>query len=138
MIIDATNQILGRISTISAKAALMGENVSIVNCEKAILSGDRKKHIKEFERKRSMGIQAKGPFYFRKPSMYVKRVIRGMLPYKQPRGRESLKRIKCYSGVPEELKGKEFTKIEGSDMSKLPITRVITVGELCKIMGVRE
>lgn len=138
MIIDATNQILGRISTHAAKYALLGNNVSIINCELAIKSGDKKKIIAEYAHKKAMGIQAKGPYHYKRPEMFVKRALRGMLPYKQPKGRDALSRIKCYTGVPEELKGKEITKIQGANVKKLPKVKFITVGEICKTMGAKQ
>ena len=39
MIINAENLILGRMTTYAAKKALQGEEVDIVNCEKAIITG---------------------------------------------------------------------------------------------------
>ena len=39
--IDADNLILGRMATTAAKSALAGENVVIVNCEKAIVTGKK-------------------------------------------------------------------------------------------------
>ncbi len=138
MIIDATNQILGRISTHAAKSALLGKEVSIINCEKAVISGNKKKTLSDFEHKRAMGIQAKGPYHYRRPPMFVKRALRGMLPYKQPKGRDALSRIKCYSGVPAEFEGKEITKIAGADFKKLPLVKFTTVGNMCETMGVKQ
>ena len=40
MIINADNLVLGRMAAIAAKQALLGEDVRIVNCEKAIITGD--------------------------------------------------------------------------------------------------
>ena len=42
----------------------------------------------------------------------MKRTIRGMLPYKRPRGVDAMKRIKCYVGVPMQLVGKEMESLE--------------------------
>ena len=41
MIIDAKNVVLGRLSSFAAKQLLLGEEVDIVNCEEAVLSGKR-------------------------------------------------------------------------------------------------
>ena len=46
MIIDAKDLIAGRIATVEAKKALLGEEVSIVNAELAVITG-RKKNIME-------------------------------------------------------------------------------------------
>lgn len=136
MIIDASNQILGRIGTYAAKNALLGEEIIIINSEKAILSGDKKKIFQRYSHKRDMGVPAKGPFIPRRPAFFVKRTIRGMLPYKQPKGKEALKRIKCYSGIPEDIKDKPIT-LKGTDKNKLPFTNYATVEEICKHMGAK-
>ena len=138
MIIDATNLIVGRFGTVAAKAALMGEEVHIINVEKAVFSGPRLRVLAEWKRFDAMGIPAKGPFIKRRPGMFVKRVIRGMLPYKQAKGRDAFERIKCYSGVPEELSGKEAMTIEKADVSKLPTVQYVSVGEICKLLGGKQ
>ena len=138
MIIDATDLIVGRLGTIAAKTALMGEEVHIVNSEKAVFSGPRLRVLAQWKRIDAMGIPAKGPFVKRRPSMFLKRCIRGMVPYKQAKGRDALARIKCYLGVPEELAGKETITIEKANVSKLPMTRFVTVGEICKLLGGKQ
>jgi len=40
MIVDASNMILGRMVSYVAKKALLGEKVDIVNCEKAVITGN--------------------------------------------------------------------------------------------------
>eukprot|EP00995_Heteronema_vittatum_P005555 NODE_1876_length_874_cov_1534.235152_g1308_i0.p2 GENE.NODE_1876_length_874_cov_1534.235152_g1308_i0~~NODE_1876_length_874_cov_1534.235152_g1308_i0.p2 ORF type:complete len:148 (+),score=61.38 NODE_1876_length_874_cov_1534.235152_g1308_i0:343-786(+) len=42
----------------------------------------------------------KGPFHYRSPRKMFWRVVRGMLPYRTPRGKEALKRLKMCEGVP--------------------------------------
>ena len=46
------------------------------------------------------------------PERIVKRAVRGMLPHKQARGREALKRVMCYNVVPSELEGKEMISLK--------------------------
>ena len=42
----------------------------------------------------------------------VKRVIRGMIPnYREGRGREAFKRVKCYIGIPKEYQEVEKIKL---------------------------
>ncbi|GIU68480.1 MAG: 50S ribosomal protein L13 [Candidatus Pacearchaeota archaeon] len=108
-IIDGTNAILGRLASYAAKEALKGEEVVIVNCDKVIVLGNKKNIIKEFQEKRKkVGSSQKGPKYSKKTEMIVKRTIRGMLPnFRFGRGKEAFKRIKCYSGLPEEFKDKK-------------------------------
>ena len=45
MIIDAKDMIVGRFATVAAKKALLGEKVDIINCESAIITGNKKNLI---------------------------------------------------------------------------------------------
>jgi large subunit ribosomal protein L13 len=132
VIIDATGATLGRLSTKAAKLLLNGEEINIINSEKAIISG-KKSYIKEkYKQKRELGTYRKGPFYPRMPDKILKRTIRGMIPYQTPHGRAALKRLKCYIGVPEKFKEIETEKV--SDAHKKPID-FITIEELSKSLG---
>ncbi len=130
MIIDAKNMIVGRIATIAAKNALMGEKIDIINCEDAVISGRKKYLFDEFKRKKDMGT-FKGPFIPRMPDRFVRRMIRGMLPYKQEKGREAYKRIMCHLGTPKEFAGKATT-IEKADIKKTNNSNYLTIKEICK------
>ncbi len=138
MIIDATDAILGRLATKVAKLALLGNDIIIINSEKAVVSGHKKRIISDYLRRKNMGIHTKGPFLPRMPDRFVKRTIRGMLPYKKPRGREAFKRIKCFAGVPEEFKDKKATSFKELNVEKLPYLKFITVKEICKNLGAKE
>jgi large subunit ribosomal protein L13 len=133
MNIDATNLILGRMASFAAKKALLGETVNIVNCEKAIVTGNKKTLLLQFKRKRDMGIPSKGPFFPRSPERIVKRTIRGMLPYKQEKGMKAFKRIKCYTGVPENIKNAET--IKEADISKVPNLKYLKLEQISKYLG---
>src|SRR3989344_5768080 len=99
MIIDATDLVVGRLATVAAKKALLGEKVEIVNCEKAVISGDPVHILEDWKWKRGIGTY-RGPYYGRLSDRIVRRMIRGMLPYKQPRGKAAFERIMCFRGVP--------------------------------------
>jgi len=82
-----------------------GKN-NAVNCEKIIITGNRKDIKENFEaRRKRVGSTQKGPKYSRTPEKIVKKVMRGMLPNARHsgRGRDAFKRIKCYVGVPKEF-----------------------------------
>ena len=135
MIIDANNLILGRLGTFVAKNAMLGEKIDIVNCENSVVTGDRKRILKDYDDKLKMGIPAKGPFTRRMPDRFVKRAIRGMLPYKKDRGSEAFKNIKCHIGVPESLKDKKAETIKEANVEKVPNLKYIRVKEICKHIG---
>lgn len=137
MIIDATNLILGRLATFAAKKALLGEKVDIINCEKAVITGDPKTTYARFKQKRDMGIPLKGPYPSRMPDRIVRRTIRGMLPRKKAKGRYAFSRVMCYIGVPEKLKDKKTETIKEADVSKVPSLKYTTVGEISKLLGAK-
>merc|ERR1712227_1166930 len=43
---------------------------------------------------------SRGPFHFRAPSKIIWRTIRSMTPHKTERGKEALKRLQTFEGVP--------------------------------------
>ncbi len=134
IIIDMTNSLLGRVATIVAKAALEGEEVKLVNCEKAVISGARAHVIDQFRRKSSMGAPRKGPFQPRMADRLVRKKIRGMLPYKTARGRDAYKRVMCYIGIPEEFANQKIKVIEEASADKLPLPKRVTVEEICRVL----
>jgi|TARA_B100002003_G_C14113661_1_gene535652 large subunit ribosomal protein L13 len=134
MIIDGKDMILGRVATFAAKRSLLGEKVDIINCEEMIITGGKRNVINKYKRKKSMGVPSKGPFQPRLPDMFVRKVVRGMVPYKQPKGRDAYKRVKCYIGSPAEIKG-EPIKLENASSDKVPNLRFIKVKEICKELG---
>jgi large subunit ribosomal protein L13 len=55
IVIDATNATLGRLASYSAKQALLGKEIAIVNCDKAVIAGKRRSIIIEYQEKRGKG-----------------------------------------------------------------------------------
>jgi|SRR3989338_784793 len=131
MIIDATNLIIGRMASEVAKKALLGEKIDVVNCENAVISGNMAQILAKYRQRRERGTPTTGPFFPRAPEMLVKRAIRGMLPYKQYKGKTAFKRIRCYSGIPAELRNDKLNKIENAELKKLPNYNYITVKDVC-------
>lgn len=134
-VIDATGLILGRMASVVAKRLLNGEKIIIVNAEKAIISGDKYMVVGQYHDYLQIGHPGKGPLHPRRPDRIVRRAIRGMLPYKQPRGRDSLKRLRVYMGVPAELRDKPMETIPEASASKLKGRRYITVLEMSRHIG---
>lgn len=136
-VIDAEGALVGRIATQAARQALHGKKVRVVNCEKAVVSGSKKFLVQEWRRRFIQGVPRKGPYIHRYPDRIVRRIIRGMLPHHNPRGRVAFANTMCYIGVPTELKGMHAVKIKEASVEKLPSTRFLTVAELCKEIGGR-
>ena len=132
IIIDADGATLGRLCTNAAKNLLNGEEIAIVNSEKAIISGKKSMIKKHYKQKREVGTYRKGPFFPRMPDRIVKRSIRGMIPYQTPHGRAAFKRLKCYIGIPKEFEGEKIEKV--MEAEKKPID-FITIRELSRYLG---
>jgi len=113
IIIDGHGAIFGRICSFASKKALEGNEIVIVNSGKTIMTGNKKQVVEKFnELRRKGGYSQKGPKYSNVPYRMLKRGIRGMLPdFRKGQGKLALKRIKCYDGIPEELKEEKMIKI---------------------------
>lgn len=137
-VIDAKNLVLGRLAAVVAERLLNGENITIVNAEGAVVSGNRKYTLEKFKTNldiRAKGDPHKGPKYSKMPDRAVRRTIRGMLPFKKPRGKSAFKRLKVYCSVPEELRNAEMETVKGAE-NRLKV-RFTSVGEISKAFGVK-
>ncbi len=136
--VDATDQILGRLASIVAKKLLEGYRVFIVNAEKAVVSGERKRVIMGYKLvekvKTHYNPYKHGIRRPKSPHNILKRTVKGMLPTDKPRGRDAYRRLKVYNGVPPELQNKKFIRFEEADKSRLA-REYITLGEIAKHLG---
>ena len=93
---------------------LKGNRISLVNCERIMISGTRSNTIHEYRQflKINSIINPKhGPVHYRRPDTVITKMIRGMLPFeKKPSGKTSHKRLRAYVGSPKELK--PFKKVQ--------------------------
>ncbi|MEM5834638.1 MAG: 50S ribosomal protein L13 [Candidatus Aenigmatarchaeota archaeon] len=137
MMIDAENQILGRLASRIAKKLLEGEKIIVVNCEKAVISGNPKYTIKKYLEKIQRGDPKHGPFFPRTPDGIFRRTVRGMLPWDRAKGRKAFKNLKVFIGIPEELKDKKFEKFKEADASKLKC-EFISLEELSIALGAKK
>jgi large subunit ribosomal protein L13 len=135
-VIDATNLIMGRLASHVAKKAILGESFIIINVEKAIITGNKPQILARYRRFREMGTPFQGPFTPKRSKDILRRTLRGMVPYKNYKGKEALKRIKCFNGVPKTLKG-EPTTIEHANVSKVPNTKFITLKRVSEFLGAK-
>ncbi|MDP3765185.1 MAG: 50S ribosomal protein L13 [Nanoarchaeota archaeon] len=135
MIIDAKDMILGRLSSYVAKQVLLGNKVDVINCEECVVSGREHAILGEYVRRLHRRAPTKGPFFYRKPDMFVKRAIRGMLPFKRARGIEAFKNIKCHIGVPENLKSENALNLKNASAEKLHSADYLKVKDICKAVG---
>lgn len=134
VIMDATGLVLGRLGSDVSKRLLQGEQVTIVNAEKAVISGRRISHVRETREFLEVGHLGHGPYHPRRPDQIVRRAVRGMLPWRKPKGRDAYKRLKVFIGIPDEIKDKNFETIPQANANKLRCP-YFTVGEFAKEIG---
>jgi len=124
--IDATSGTLGRIASFAAKQALLGKDITIVNCNSALISGRKTSTIREYKQSRARRSSSlKGPHFPSIPEKLMRRTIRGMLPRQYARGTEALKKIRCYNTVPA-----EFEKVEKLSLKRDLKVKSISLKEL--------
>ncbi|MDP8011619.1 MAG: 50S ribosomal protein L13 [Thermoplasmata archaeon] len=134
-IIDATDNVLGRLSSHVAKMLLNGEEVIIINAEKAVVTGNKEFILNDYLEKWQRGSVRKGPHYPRMPDRILRRTVRGMLPFKTSHGREAYKRLKVFIGKPDNIDESKIEKIEDAIYRK--IRNKITLGEISRNLGAK-
>ncbi len=133
-LVNAEGLIVGRMCSKVAKRLLNGEEVIILNAEKAVFSGKKKSKVLEAHIFLEVGAPERGPFHYRRPDRFLRKAVRGMLPFKQPKGKTAYKRLKCYMGIPLDLKGREM--ITFSEASSINLKGPhFTLGELASEIG---
>jgi len=140
IVVDATNHIAGRLSSNVAKLLLKGNRVSIVNCDKIMISGARSNIIseyKEFLEINSINHWKHGPKHPRRPDTIMKRMIRGMLPREKTSGKEAHKRLRTYIGSPKEVKSFKKIKFEKA-MIRNSSSNYTTMANLGRTIGWTE
>lgn len=135
MIIDATGLVLGRLASVAAKSLLSGEEVKIVNAEKALITGRRDSIFEDYGQTRARGHKERGPYFPRRPEMILKRTVRGMLPYKMRRGRDAFSMLRIYVGIPRELKGMPLEQPAAAKMRTESNNKYIELGALSRRLG---
>lgn len=137
IVVDATNCIAGRMCSHVSKLLLQGNRVSIVNAEKAMLSGNRYKTIEQYKEHleiNSVTNPIHGPFHPRRPDTILTKMVRGMVPKQKTRGIEAFKHLRVYIGIPEEMKNVKMQSFEDSKITRAE-SFYITVGEMSKQIG---
>jgi large subunit ribosomal protein L13 len=141
VVVDATNHIAGRLASNVAKLLLQGQRVTVVNCEKIMMSGKRETQIREYREFLEINsiINYKhGPVHYRRPDTMMAKMIRQMLPFdRKPSGKLAFARLRTYIGAPNNTK-----PIEKIQFEKALITRAASnytpLAEICRVIGWTE
>ena len=140
IVVDATDHIAGRLSSNVAKLLLKGNRVSIVNCDKIMISGTRSNIISEYQEFldiNSINHWKHGPKHPRRPDTIMKKMIRGMLPREKSSGKAAHKRLRTFIGSPKEVKSFKKIKFEKA-MIKKASSNYTTMAELGRTIGWTE
>jgi large subunit ribosomal protein L13 len=133
-VINADGLILGRMASRIAKRLLEGEQVVVVNAEKAVLSGRKRSKVNEAKEFLDVGGVNRGPFHYRRPDRIVRKAVKGMLPIRQPKGIQAYRRLQVFIGVPDNVKDQKMETLADAQAKKLTCS-YFTVGELAKGIG---
>jgi large subunit ribosomal protein L13 len=131
VVVDARDCILGRVASQVAERALDGETIAVVNAEETVITGSDDDVMGVFEKRAELGSDS-GPYYPKRPDRIMKRSIRGMLPYKRPRGREAFEGVRVYVGNPFE---DDTDVLEGTSLDRLSNIKFVQLGEVSKNLG---
>lgn len=110
IIVDASEHVAGKLASKIAKLLLEGHKVTVLRCEKVILTGSLKSRLamfKAFLNKRCRVNPRRGPFHHILPSMRFYRLVRGMIPYKQYKGKSAIGNLSVHEGIPVEFENTE-------------------------------
>jgi len=131
VVVDARDCILGRVASEVAQRALDGERVAVVNAEYAIITGSEDDVMSDYKKRQDVGSD-RGPYYPKRPDRLFKRSVRGMLPYKKPRGREAFESVRVYVGNPYDEDGEI---IDGTSLDRLSNIKFLSLGEVSEKLG---
>jgi large subunit ribosomal protein L13 len=138
--VDASNQIAGRLSSKVAKLILSGKRVVVVNADKALISGSRTSVVRQWTEKLELSSRVNpiyGPIHPRRPDNILRRMVRGMVPRKKPKGALAMKRLRVYIGVPSDVSSSKLTKFEDATATR-PTPVYVTMADLSKSLGWNE
>ena len=138
IVVDATNHIAGRLSSNVAKLLLQGHRVTVINCEKIMMSGTRSNQIqeyREFLEINSIINYKHGPVHYRRPDTIIAKMIRQMLPFdRKPSGKLAFQRLRTYIGAPNNTKPIEKIQFEKAKI-RHDTSRYTTMAEISRYIG---
>ena len=121
LLIDGTGAIMGRLASIVAKLALLGNHVLVINAKDIVISGHKQSIFDHYIQKRNIKTRTNphaGPFFYRTPDKLFRRTVRGMVPRKTARGSDAYARV--------------HVRVAGYDKEKYPRVVPYTVPNIDK------
>jgi len=125
ILVDATGYKAGRLASYVAKLLLLGHHVSVINAERAVVTGRKSSIMKRLlmlrGRKQFRSHKVISVWYPTRADALLRHTIMRMLPRDKPRGREAARRLRVFSG-PREVAGSEHRDFSDAKLVK-PISR---------------
>ena len=141
IVVDGTNLIAGRLASNVAKLLRKGNRVSVVNCDRIMMSGKKSSIVgeyKDFLKINSIINYKHGPVHYRRPDTIIAKMIRQMLPFdRKPSGKLAFQRLRTYIGAPNDTKPLEKTQFEKA-LIKRAASNYTTLAEICRVIGWTE
>jgi large subunit ribosomal protein L13 len=135
VVVDARDCILGRVASQVAERTLAGDRVAVVNAERAVITGREGQIEEKFRGRREAGSD-QGPAYPKRPDRIFKRSIRGMVPYKRPRGREAFENVRVYVGNPyADDDAHEAEVLPDTSLDRLSNIKFVSLGDVSESLG---
>ncbi|QDX40913.1 50S ribosomal protein L13 [Salarchaeum sp. JOR-1] len=131
IVVDAGDCIMGRVASNVAELALDGESVAVVNAEQAVITGNKEATFATYRKRAELGSDS-GPYYPKRPDGIFKRAVRGMLPYKQDRGREAFENVRIYVGNHTDEDGEV---LDGTSLDRLSNIKFVTLADVSEELG---
>ena len=114
---------------------MAGEEIRIVNAEKALITGGKDYIFEDYGHTRDRGHKERGPYFPRRPEMILKRTVRGITPYKIGAGKDAFSRLRIYVGIPREFKGMPLEQPTAAKMKTESNDKYIELGALSRRLG---
>jgi large subunit ribosomal protein L13 len=130
VVVDARDCIMGRVASKVAQRTLDGETVAVVNAERAVITGSEDDVMSVYRQRAEVGSD-RGPNYPKRPDRIFKRAIRGMVPYKETRGREAFENVRVYLGNPYD----DAEVLDDTSLDRLSNIKFISLGEVSENLG---
>ncbi|MGB9986135.1 50S ribosomal protein L13 [Salarchaeum japonicum] len=131
IVVDAGDCIVGRVASNVSELALDGKSVAVVNAEEAVITGNKESTFATYRKRAELGSDS-GPYYPKRPDGIFKRAVRGMLPYKQDRGREAFENVRIYVGNHTDEEGEV---LDGTSLDRLSNIKFVTLAEVSEELG---
>ncbi|MGI6589361.1 MAG: 50S ribosomal protein L13 [Candidatus Iainarchaeum sp.] len=115
MIVDAKDNVAGRLASKVAKALINGERVTVINAQDLVMVGNKKSILEKFSTRVDGAVKSNphyGPKYDRIPSKIFRRMVRNMLPTKKRAKERIIKQLRVFNATAKGMDSKEVIVFE--------------------------